>query len=123
MDRHGEDAANDLLKTVSWRITEQIRDSDTICHLKYNEFAILFPNTTEKNAIDAVEKIRMSIAAIPNPGEGAITLHVAVSEHQIGEDSMATFGEAYRRLELSRQDSRADRAALPQRGQALNPGP
>lgn len=106
--RHGRNAADHLLKMVSWRITERIRSSDTLCHLENNEFAILFPNTTEQNAIRAVEGIRMSISTIPNLGKGEIELHVAVSEHQFGEDSMATFDAAYRRLESSKQEPHID---------------
>lgn len=107
--KHGEAAANDLLKTVSWRIAERIRTADTVCHLQNNEFAILLPNTTEHDAAIVAENIRNAVGNIPNAGNEAIKLHVAVSEHQFGEDTMATFDTAYRRLEQSRQDAHDDR--------------
>ncbi len=108
MDKYGEDAAIDLLKRVSWQIAERIRTPDTICHWDSNEFAILLPGTTEQDAIKVAENIRLSASTIPNAGEGEVTLHVATSEHQFGEDPMATFDTVYRRLELSRQDARED---------------
>ncbi|MFY9329765.1 MAG: GGDEF domain-containing protein [Georgfuchsia sp.] len=101
-EKYGEDAANDLLKAVSWQIVERIRTSDTVCHWKENEFAILLSGTVGQDAVKVAENIRMSIHSIPNVGKNEVLLQVAFCEHKSGEDPMAIFDTIYRYLEQSK---------------------
>jgi diguanylate cyclase (GGDEF)-like protein len=107
----GEVAANELLKTVSWKIAERIRTPDTICRLQGGEFAILLPSTVEQDAIKVAENIRSSVSEIPSVGDHSLGLRVAVNQHKFGEDPMATFDTVYRHLEQS--SPRVDAGQMP----------
>lgn len=61
-DEHGHPAGDMCLKTVAHIIKQQAnRDSDSVCRLGGEEFAIVLPGTDELGAFDVAEKIRLNI--------------------------------------------------------------
>jgi len=64
-DTFGHDAGDDLLKEVSCRLTGILRQTDTVCRMGGDEFALLIPDASAKEMIEEVAQ--RIIAAIRKP--------------------------------------------------------
>jgi len=64
IDNFGQAVSNKLLQEVAYRISESIRDSDTVAHLGHDDFVILLPSLTEEQDVHIVlGKIRGALEA------------------------------------------------------------
>ena len=69
-DIYGHMAGDNCLKTVAWQLQTGAyakRPGDLICRYSGEEFAIILPNTEEKDAYKIAEKIRQDILDIAMP--------------------------------------------------------
>lgn len=64
-DTYGHDAGDSILKTFAARIRNVIRNSDLICRLGGEEFAVLMPDTTLEVGTRVAERVRRSIDSAP----------------------------------------------------------
>ncbi|MBW2567373.1 MAG: diguanylate cyclase, partial [Deltaproteobacteria bacterium] len=64
-DAFGHIAGDTVLREVANRMRSVIRDYDSIARYGGEEFLIVFPGLDEKDAIDAAERIRLSISEKP----------------------------------------------------------
>lgn len=64
-DQFGHDTGDEALKWVAKQIQAQLREHDIIARIGDEEFAILLPNTSEKNAHALSERIRLAIKNQP----------------------------------------------------------
>lgn len=64
-DQFGHDTGDETLKWVAKQIQAQLREHDIIARIGGEEFAILLPNTSEKNAHALSERIRLAIKNQP----------------------------------------------------------
>ncbi len=64
-DSRGHIAGDTVLREVANRMRSVIRDYDSIARYGGEEFLIVFPGLDEKDAIDAAERIRLSISEKP----------------------------------------------------------
>jgi diguanylate cyclase (GGDEF)-like protein len=77
-DTYGHPCGDMVLQSVAQTIKETTRCSDTVCRYGGEEFAILLPNTSIKNAYLTAEKIRLAIAFL-RPLHGQARLHLTAS--------------------------------------------
>lgn len=61
-DRYGHQVGDKVLQAMVAFLKEQIRDVDIIGRLGGEEFALLLPNTSERDAVDLAERLRQTIA-------------------------------------------------------------
>lgn len=79
-DRYGHLVGDEILKEVVDEIKSSIRDSDILARWGGEEFIILLPNTSEKNAIIVANKIVRKIENRKFKVVGNITMSCGVSE-------------------------------------------
>jgi diguanylate cyclase (GGDEF)-like protein len=77
----GESAVEQMMQQLGQMICSHIRQNDVAVRYDLTEIALLLSDTTDKNAVLAVEKLRRAIGAVHLPGrEQAPTLHVGLAE-------------------------------------------
>ena len=77
----GESAVEQMMQQLGQTICSHIRQNDVAVRYDLTEIALLLSDTTDKNAVLAVEKLRRAIGAVHLPGrEQAPTLHVGLAE-------------------------------------------
>lgn len=81
-DRHGHVAGDELLRQLANRVRFALpRDQDWVARISGEEFVVALPGTGIKNAVDAAERIRDTVAAMPFHVAGtdvSITISVGV---------------------------------------------
>jgi diguanylate cyclase (GGDEF)-like protein/PAS domain S-box-containing protein len=78
-DTLGHQVGDALLVLVAQRLTESVREGDTIARLGGDEFAILLPQkTSEASAFDVAERVRRALLQ-PFSLAGCVSLEVGVS--------------------------------------------
>ncbi|WP_281556818.1 sensor domain-containing diguanylate cyclase [Thalassomonas sp. RHCl1] len=89
-DGYGHHVGDTVLSFFCKQCNEQLRDSDTLCRVGGEEFAILLPHTQVNHAGDIAERIRLCIKAseIPYDDSGStlnITLSLGVTQFKEGD--------------------------------------
>ncbi|QOP45488.1 bifunctional diguanylate cyclase/phosphodiesterase [Sulfurimonas paralvinellae] len=56
-DTYGHDVGDELLRRISQRLQEIVRDDDTVARIGGDEFTVILPNTDQVNVVKVVEKI------------------------------------------------------------------
>ena len=83
-DQFGHLQGDQILQQISARIRESLRESDIAARWGGEEFAILLPNTSLKDAQMVAEKIREQVANLDIEGVGPVTISCGVA--QINEE-------------------------------------
>jgi diguanylate cyclase (GGDEF)-like protein len=78
-DTYGHSAGDEILREVSQRLKEGLRDYDVLCRYGGEEFLIMLPHTDEHDAIQVAERLRQSVAHIPVIVDGIGSVPVTVS--------------------------------------------
>jgi diguanylate cyclase (GGDEF)-like protein len=81
-DRFGHEAGDEVLRRTARIIRNCIRDVDTAARLGGEEFVVLMPETGPDAAMDAGERIRTAIAAVPVDWRGSsipVTVSIGVA--------------------------------------------
>ena len=78
-DVHGHPAGDRLLRAVGSRLTEAVRNLDTVSRYGGEEFAILLPDTPIERAKFVAERVRSMFATIPFSISGTDSTLVTVS--------------------------------------------
>lgn len=61
-DRYGRDAGDQILKETGHLLSTQLRDSDTLARWAGNQFMILFPDTSDREAAKIAERLRLKLS-------------------------------------------------------------
>lgn len=82
-DTYGHDAGDDVLRQLSMKLKDSVRNDDMVCRLGGDEFLIICGNTSLDGAMQTAEKLRsavsfMRVAAGGGVWSGSISLGVAV---------------------------------------------
>jgi len=94
-DRFGHAGGDAVLEATSAQLRRDARASDLPARLGGEEFALLLPDTTCKQASLVAERFRTSMAGLrPLGGEQAVTASVGVAERHDGEDGDAVLAHA-----------------------------
>jgi diguanylate cyclase (GGDEF)-like protein len=88
-DRFGHNAGDLVLKSMAELIKNRIRKIDTLARWGGEEFIILLPDTTVKNAACLAEELRESISRMDIPGVGSVTASFGVAGY-CPEDTIDT---------------------------------
>lgn len=91
-DRYGHSAGDRSLKLIAKFIVSKLRTVDFVARLGGEEFVMLLPETTEHQALQVLDKIRIAVSRIPfkfkkHPFQ--ITLSFGISE-LVADDTMET---------------------------------
>jgi len=63
-DKYGHPAGDEVLRIYSNKVLDDFRQHDLVCRFGGEEFAVMFPNTSEKGAIAALRKVREKLAEL-----------------------------------------------------------
>jgi diguanylate cyclase (GGDEF)-like protein len=90
-DSYGHPEGDKVLRTLSRVLKKGLRDSDTSCRYGGEEFTVLLPETTGKNALMVAERLRSSfekevLAPLPE-SEVHMTISIGISEYIPAEES------------------------------------
>ncbi len=89
-DTHGHQAGDDVLRNVAATLKKNAKATDLACRYGGEEFALVMPNTTIKNATIAAERIREAIGSMKITFEGktlSVTVSIGVAEAEQHDDS------------------------------------
>lgn len=90
-DTHGHAAGDAVLRKLVHAVQAQTRPGDMLFRWGGEEFLVLVPSTTYRQARSLAEKLRTSVAALEFPVVGSITISLGVAERLSGESSDALF--------------------------------
>jgi diguanylate cyclase (GGDEF)-like protein len=89
-DQYGHMAGDRVLAAVSATLRDHLRPTDLIARFGGDEFAVLLPGLTLKQAQQTAERVREQVAALSPPSlTTAITVSIGVA-NRIGTDDVAT---------------------------------
>jgi putative two-component system response regulator len=77
-DTHGHDAGDGVLRRIAGILREQTRGTDTVCRLGGDEFLIIFPSQTSREAHVSAERFHIAVKAEPVKIAGSV-IDVSVS--------------------------------------------
>lgn len=89
-DTHGHQAGDEVLRHVAAALKKNSKSSDLACRYGGEEFALVMPNTTIKNAAIAAERIREAIGSMKINFDGKtlnVTASIGVAEAEQHDDS------------------------------------
>lgn len=109
-DGFGHQIGDEALIAVAKTLKEHIRDSDMLARFGGEEFVIILPHTTQKDALIVAEKLRQAIASltIGCMGDHKITISIGVAtmpDLKV-ESSDELLGEADRALYIAKEQGR-----------------
>jgi diguanylate cyclase (GGDEF)-like protein/PAS domain S-box-containing protein len=83
-DTHGHAAGDAVIQTVVKTCQDVLRQTDLIGRLGGEEFAVILPETSLKDALDTAERLRLAIAGRPTPTpKAAIVCTVSIGVAQL----------------------------------------
>ena len=78
-DRYGHKVGDEVLKALATVSQSTLRNVDLLGRLGGEEFAILLPETTQEDALEAAERLRQTLSATQFPLEEGLPVQFAVS--------------------------------------------
>ncbi|MCW5771096.1 MAG: diguanylate cyclase [Rhodospirillaceae bacterium] len=78
-DTYGHVVGDNVLATVVRHLIAQLRPYDRVFRYGGEEFLVCMPDTTIEGAVEALERIRLSLATLPHKGTGKEPFHVTAS--------------------------------------------
>ncbi|NKN34310.1 GGDEF domain-containing protein [Marichromatium bheemlicum] len=97
-DRHGHQAGDQVLRTLTERCREAIRQTDLLARYGGEEFLIILPETGRTQAMTLAERLRRHIArgAFPIPGD---SLHITISLGVVSTEGQTEAVDKYNLIE------------------------
>jgi diguanylate cyclase (GGDEF)-like protein len=78
-DNHGHLAGDQVLREVSRRLKQGLRDYDILCRYGGEEFLVMLPHTCERESMEVAERLRQSVISLPINLDGLEPIAVTVS--------------------------------------------
>lgn len=119
LERFGESASNELLRTFAWLVADRIRIADTLCRWEDAKFFVLLPSTVCADALKVAESIRQASTYISLASDAPATCCIGICQHRFGEDPMATFEVADAALQHALQAGKNQLAVVGEKGVSL----
>ena len=105
-DDYGHLIGDEVLIMLAKNISPLLRLTDTFARWGGEEFVILFPETSQIEALHICEKLRESIAASPHPTAGNITASFGVAEFQKDDTIESIFKRCDEALYLAKKQGK-----------------
>ncbi|QCI14564.1 diguanylate cyclase [Pseudomonas putida] len=77
-DRHGHLVGDDILRTISAKLSLHLRKRDPAARYGGDEFCVLLPDTTAEQAVEILERLRQSIEAYHDPALPQLSLSLSI---------------------------------------------
>lgn len=90
-DSFGHDSGDFVLKTISFQVKKQIRDTDSLFRWGGEEFILILPHTTGNEAVVLAERIRLGIEHHNYEHVGKVTCSFGVTEYHGSEKGQQLF--------------------------------
>lgn len=115
-DSHGHATGDEVLRTVSLRLADNIRSADTLGRYGGEEFIIVLPEQSVQEAQETAERLRQCIASEPVAtvaGESVpLTISIGVAVYPDHADTSAALCEAADRAMYCAKDAGRNRVAV-----------
>lgn len=105
-DDYGHLIGDEVLIMLTENISSQLRLTDTFARWGGEEFVILFPETSQKEALFICEKLRESVATKPHSTAGNITASFGVTEFTEGDTIESIFKRCDEALYLAKNQGK-----------------
>jgi len=105
-DTYGHPKGDELIKEISLKLSQVLRDSDTACRYGGDEFVVILPETDVDQANNAALKIQKAVNSIESEVE--ITLSIGIASHTIGTDGTHLVAKADRALYQVKRSGKND---------------
>jgi diguanylate cyclase (GGDEF)-like protein/PAS domain S-box-containing protein len=93
-DQHGHAAGDEVLKRFALILRSRMRAEDLVARIGGEEFAVLFSGITEREAMDACERVRAQFAARTNRTSDGAEIRTTVSVGLAAVEPERTFTES-----------------------------
>jgi diguanylate cyclase (GGDEF)-like protein len=105
-DVHGHLAGDEVLRIVSQRLTEGLRDSDILGRYGGEEFLVVLPETDIQGAQILAERLRESVQAEPIEAEGkSLTINISLGVTELHAKTVA-YAQLIAEADLSLYESK-----------------
>jgi diguanylate cyclase (GGDEF)-like protein/PAS domain S-box-containing protein len=105
-DTRGHDAGDRVLREVTERVANAIREPDTLARWGGEEFTLILPETDAEGARDLAERLRRAVGDEPVADAGHVTISLGVTRMGAGDDADSLLkrldNALYRAKELGR---------------------
>ncbi|MDK9711388.1 diguanylate cyclase [Acidaminobacter sp.] len=101
-DQWGHGFGDAVLKRMASEVMSNIRATDLFARWGGEEFVVLMPETDQRHAVMAAEKLRKSLSQVLHATIGRVTASFGVAEHRYGEDLENWFARADRAMYRSK---------------------
>ncbi|MEA3371603.1 MAG: diguanylate cyclase, partial [Campylobacterota bacterium] len=105
-DTYGHNVGDQVLIQVSHAIIKTLRDVDIICRWGGEEFVMLLPTASLKNAVDLANKLRQTIQELELDLVGHITVSIGASTVREGDNMKDVVERADTALYLAKNSGR-----------------
>ena len=105
-DTRGHDAGDRVLREITERVANAIREPDTLARWGGEEFTLILPETDTEGARDLAERLRRAVGDEPVADAGHVTISLGVTRMGAGDDADSLLkrldNALYRAKELGR---------------------
>lgn len=105
-DHHGHLAGDQALKAVAQSVRAHLRATDRLARWGGEEYAILLPETLAGQALDVIERVRVTLQTVVVPGGACITASFGLTAYQPGDSSETLLHRADENLYAAKRAGR-----------------
>ena len=105
-DRYGHPVGDEILKMVSFTMKGLIRITDRVFRYGGEEFCLLLPETSAKDAVNLAERLRKKIEANRAVRELSVTISLGITEYKMQDPPEDFINRADSMLYKSKENGR-----------------
>lgn len=105
-DHHGHLAGDQALKAVAQSVRAHLRATDRLARWGGEEYAILLPETLAGQALEVIERVRVTLQTVVVPGGACITASFGLTAYQPGDSSETLLHRADENLYAAKRAGR-----------------
>ena len=110
-DRYGHQAGDEVLRELSRRVDDALRETDAVGRWGGEEFLVLATHAGAEEAAELAERLRARVARTPFEGVGSVTISLGVAAHASGETMESLEGRVDNALYAAKEAGR-DRVTM-----------
>lgn len=114
-DRHGHAVGDQVLREISRLVRDNLRAADVFCRWGGEEFVILTPEISDKDAVRLADKLALRMREFRADGVPHFTASFGVATYEPGDDAESLFAKADHALYQAKSSGR-DRVVVYQTG-------